>query len=114
MHLVRLRTHHKAELRSVAMADIQTWRRNTQLARSQPIGLQTEKSQLNEFALSDIASLSMSPFEHTKLRPRPKRSLASFTSYLSTHRTASTSKHEWPSFDWSNLNDKDEVYKPSR
>ena len=60
----------------------------------------------------DDASLSTSANESAQLRPRPRRSLASFASYLSTHRVSSSSRPEWPSIDWSNLHDKDDVYRP--
>ena len=74
--------------------------------------------QMDDVASSDDNSYSVSPgANENKLRPRPRKSLASFASYLGAHhRTIShTSRPEWPSIDWSNmniLNDKDGVYKP--
>ena len=99
------------------MADFQSCRRHTQLA--QPM----ENSHNNHVQIDDVAPpddnvLSASPgADESKLRPRTRRSLASFASCLGTHHrtTSQGSRSEWPSIDWSNLNvlnDKDGVYEP--
>lgn len=99
------------------MADLESWRRHTQLAR--PIdNTHIYHGQTDDLAPSDNTSYSTSlGVDESKLRPRPRRSLASFASYLATHnRTVSPrSRPEWPSIDWSNLsslNETDGVYKP--
>lgn len=74
---------------------------------------------MDDVASSDDYSYSVSPgANENKLRARPRKSLASFASYLGAHhRTIShSSRLEWPSIDWSNMNnfnDKDGVYKPN-
>ena len=88
------------------MADIQTWRRNTHLSASRIADLAGYGS-----SPEDI-SLSTSPHEYTRLRLRPRRSLASFASYLGANRIASGDKSEWPSIDWSHINANDHVYRP--
>lgn len=97
------------------MADLQSWRRHTQLAKP------TENicyGHMTDFAPSDDTSCSTSPgADEKKLRPPPTRSLASFASYLGTHRrnVCPNSRPEGPSIDWPNVNgvnDKDSVYKP--
>ena len=88
------------------MTDIQTWRRNTHLSASRIAELAGYGSSPEDF------SLSTPPNEYARPRPRPRRSLASFASYLGAHRTASGSKSEWPFIDWSNLHDKEHVYRP--
>ena len=86
------------------MTDKQSWRRHTQLAKLLSADVQA-------CSPLDGGSLSASPTESTK--PRPRRSLASFASYLSTHKTGPTdTQPEWSSFDWSNLKVKDDVYRP--
>ena len=88
------------------MTDIQTWRRNTHLSASRIADLAGYGS-----SPEDI-SLSTSPNEYTRVRLRPRRSLASFASYLGTNRTASGDKSEWPSIDWSHINANDYVCRP--
>ena len=88
------------------MTDIHTWRRNTHLSASRIAELAGYGS-----SPEDI-SLSTSPNEHARPRLRPRRSLASFASYLSTNRTASGDKSEWPSVDWSHINVNDHIYRP--
>ena len=99
------------------MADLQSWRCDKQLAR--PIGnTNIFDGHIDDVAPSGNTSCSTSPGAHeNKLRPQPRRSLASFASHLGAHnRTGSpSSRTEWPSIDWFNLtslNDKDGVYKP--
>lgn len=97
------------------MADLPSWRRHTHRPTDKA---QIYHGQIDDFAPSDDTSYSTSPgVDDSKLPPRPRRSLASFASYLgSHHRTIHpSSRPEWPSIDWSNLNslnDKDSVYKP--
>ena len=88
------------------MTDIQTWRRNTHLSASRIADLAGYGS-----SPEDI-SLSTSPNEHTRPRLRPRKSLASFASYLGANRTASGDKSEWPSIDWSHIDANDHVYRP--
>ena len=88
------------------MTDIQTWRCNTHLSASRnadPAGYGSSPEE---------NSLSIPPNEYARRRPRPRKSLASFASYLGAYRTASGSKSEWPSIDWSNINAEDHIYKP--
>ena len=88
------------------MTDIQAWRRHTQLVK-----IRSTESHACGSPPDDNYPLSTSPTDTTK--PRPRRSLASFASYLSTHRAApSILQPEWPSIDWSTLNEKDDVYRP--
>ncbi|KAL2048447.1 hypothetical protein N7G274_000359 [Stereocaulon virgatum] len=88
------------------MTDVQSWRRHTQLAK-----IRSTESHACGSPPDDNYSSSTSPTDTTK--PRPRRSLASFALYLSTHRvTPSSSQPEWPSIDWSTLNEKDNVYRP--
>ena len=87
------------------MTDIQSWRRHTQLAKFRSADIQACGSP------PDDNSLSTSPTDST--RSRPRRSLASFASYLSAHRAIpSITQPEWPSIDWSTLNEKGDVYRP--
>ena len=88
------------------MTDIQTWRRNTHLSASRIADLAGYGSSPED------VSLSTSPNEYPRLRLRPRRSLASFASYLGANRTASGDKSEWPSIDWSHINANDHVYRP--
>ena len=97
------------------MAGLQSWRRQTQLSRP------TDNAHIYHGRTNDVApahntSYSTSPgADESKLRPRPRRSLATFTFYLATHHrmVSPSSGSEWPSIDWSKLsiNDKDGVYK---
>ncbi len=100
------------------MADLQSWRCHKQLAR--PIGnTNIFHSHIDHVAPSDDTSCPPSPgADESKLRPQPRRSLASFASYLGAHnRTGSPSgRTEWPYIAWFNLtslNDKNDVYKPN-
>lgn len=88
------------------MTDIQAWRRNTHLSASRIADLTVYGS-----SPEDI-SLSTSPNEYARQRLRPRRSLASFASYLGANRTASGDKSEWPSIDWSHIDANDHVYRP--
>jgi len=89
------------------MTEIHAWRFNAQLARVRPAD-----TLVNELPPQKATSLSTSPTENT-IRPRPRRSLASFATYLNTHRTVSSGKEpEWPTIDWSNLAETDKVYEP--
>ena len=59
----------------------------------------------------------LTPLEayESKLRPQPRRSLASFASCLSTHCWTAPPSSRPEAFDWSNLsslNDRDNVYNP--
>lgn len=97
------------------MAGLQSWRRHTQPALPAD-NIYICHGRINNVALSDDTSYSISPgADESKLRPRRRRSLATFTSYLGTHhRTVShSSGSEWPSIDWSKLsiNDKGGDYK---
>lgn len=97
------------------MAGLQSWRRHTQLARPAD-NAHIYHGHINDGAPSDDTSYSTSPgADESKLRPRRRRSLATFASYLGTHhRTISPSSgSEWPSIDWSKLSitDKDGDYK---
>jgi len=93
------------------MTDIQTWRRSAQLSRPRSNDVPEKPSLITDPTLSGDASLSTSPVDNA--RPRAKRSLASFSALLKTNRRVSSiRKPGWPSFDWSNLNDSDEVYEP--
>ena len=94
------------------MAGLQSWHRHTQLVRLNDNG--------HTCAPSDDTSYSTSPgADESKLRPRHRRSLATFaSSYLGTHhRLVSPSNgSEWPSIDWSKLSiddidDKEGDYK---
>lgn len=74
------------------MTDIHAWRLNAQFARNRPTD-----SLINDLLPPDGLSLSTIPGES---RPRPRRSLASFATYLNTHRTASSGREpEWPMID---------------
>ena len=87
------------------MTDIQSWRRFTQLAKFRSAGIQACGSP------PDDSSLSTTTTDST--RPPPRRSLASFASYLDAHRAVpSITQPEWPSIDWSALNEKGDVYRP--
>ena len=88
------------------MTDIQSWRRNTHLSASRIADIAGYGS-----SPEDISSLT-APNGYARRRPRPRKSLASFASYLGTHRTPSGSKSEWPSIDWSNINAEDHIYRP--
>ena len=88
------------------MTDIQTWRRNTHLSASRIADIAGYGS-----SPEDISSFT-APNGYARRRPRPRKSLASFASYLGTNRTPSGSKSEWPSIDWSNINAEDHVYRP--
>ena len=88
------------------MTDIQTWRRNKHLSASRVADITGYGSS------SEDISLSMPPNEYARRRPRTRKSLASFASYLGAHRTPSGSKSELPSIDWSNINAEDHVYRP--
>jgi len=94
------------------MTDIQAGCGNAQAKRSDKscsIDVPTQ-DHVTDATLCDDSRCSPSPISHGRLRPRPKRSLASFTTYLNAHRPVPpTNKPEWPSFDWSNLNDRDQV-----
>ena len=91
---------------SRSMAGLQSWRRHTQLARPIDNG-HTYHSQINDVAASDDTSYSTSPgADEGKLRPRRRRSLATFTSsYLGTHHrlVSPSSGSDWPTIDWSKL-----------
>lgn len=87
------------------MTDIHTWRRSTHLSVSRIADLGYGSSP------EDIP-LSTSPNEHAQPRLRPRRSLASFASYLGANRTASGDKSEWPSIDWLHINADDHIYRP--
>lgn len=90
------------------MTDIHAWRLNTQLVRPRPAD-----ALVNGRPPSDSLSFSTTPSDNTN-RPRPRRSLASFATYLNTHRSVSSDKeHEWPTVDWSKLEDTSEAYKPN-
>lgn len=97
------------------MADLQPWRRHT---HRPPDNAHIHLGQIDEFALSDDTLDSTLPgADDNKLRPQPRRSLASFASYLGAHHRTipPSSRPEWSSIDWSNINsfsDKDGVYKP--
>ena len=88
------------------MTDIQTWRRNTHLSASRIADIAGYGSSPEDIPFSTP------PNEYARRRPRPRKSLASFASYLGTYRTPSGSKSEWPSIDWSNINAEDHVYRP--
>lgn len=93
------------------MADIQRWRLH--LARPRPSNgrLIADQSAIRP----DSPSPSTSPeFGSVKHQPEAKRSFASFASYLNTHsRSFSPSDtSQWPSIDWSTLNENDHVYNP--
>lgn len=98
------------------MAGLQSWRRHTQLARPIDNG-HIYHSQINDVAPSDDTSYSTSPgADESKLRPRRRRSLATFaSSYLGTHHrlVSPSSGSKWPSIDWLKVgvDDKEGDYK---
>ena len=65
--------------------------------------------------LDDNSDLTQLEAYESKLRPRSRRSLASFASCLCTHCWTTPSSSRPEAFDWSNLsslNDRDNVYNP--
>ena len=97
-----------------AMADIQTWRVNLQHVNLWPADTPREHTPTRDLACPKIPSLSTSlGAERSKNRLGRKRNFASFASCISAHRSGFlTNTLEMPPVDWSNVNGKDEVYRP--